>query len=88
MKNTSQDMVWLKLDRAYFGLPQSIYLCVAYLAPDSSSYAKNAENFKEFKNGIDHYASLGHLAVIGDLNARVGTRQEIVMSVNEQGINC
>ena len=87
LKNTSQDMVWLKLDRAYFGLPQSIYLCVAYLAPDSSSYAKNAENFKEFKNGIDHYASLGHLAVIGDLNARVGTRQETVMSVNEQGIN-
>ena len=80
-------MVWLKLDRAYFGLPQSIYLCVAYLAPDSSSYAKNAENFKEFKNGIDHYASLGHLAVIGDLNARVGTRQETVMSANEQGIN-
>ena len=60
---------------------------MAYLAPDSSSYAKNAENFKEFKNGIDHYASLGHLAVIGDLNARVGTRQETVMSVNEQGIN-
>ena len=66
---------------------EHIYLCVAYLAPDSSSYAKNAENFKEFKNGIDRYASLGHLAVIGDLNARVGTRQETVMSVNEQGIN-
>ena len=70
LKSTSQDMVWQKLDQAYFGLPQSIHSCMAYLTPDPYSYAKNANFFKEFKNGIDHYA----------FNARVGTRQETAAS--------
>ena len=29
----SDDLLWLKLDRYFFGLPNDVYMCVAYLCP-------------------------------------------------------
>ena len=85
IKSASQDILWLKLDRSYFGLPQDTYICVAYLVPESSEYAKKKDIFQEFQNEIDYYVSLGNIAVIGDLNARVGHKQETLVSVDTGG---
>ena len=84
-KSASQDILWLKLDRSYFGLAQDTYICVTYLVPESSEYAKKRDIFQEFQNEIEYYASLGNIAVIGDLNARVGHKQETLISVDTGG---
>ena len=47
IKSSYLDMIWLKLDHSYFGLPQDLYICVAYLVPDSSPYARDNDIFKE-----------------------------------------
>ena len=82
IKSSSLDMIWLKLDHSYFGLPQDMYICVAYLVPDSSPYARDNDIFKEFSNEIDFSSRLGNIAIIGDLNARVGRKQELNVDIN------
>ena len=82
IKSSSLDMIWLKLDHGYFGLPQDLYICVAYLFPDSSPYARDTDIFKEFSNEIDFYSRLGNIAIIGDLNVRVGRKQELHIDIN------
>ena len=79
----SPDTLWLKLDHEFFGVPRDIYLCVAYLFPISTSYAQSIDNFTDLTSEIDRYASMGNIAVIGDLNARVGGKQETVLTSND-----
>ena len=83
MQGISPDTLWLKLDHAFFGVPRDIYLCAAYLSPVSTSYAQSIDNFTDLTSEIDRYASMGNIAVIGDLNARVGVKQETVLTLND-----
>ena len=48
----SDDILWLKLDRYFFGLPNDVYMCVAYLAPESSPYAHDVDLLQELTNEI------------------------------------
>ena len=82
IKSSSQDTLWLQLDRSFFGLPNDLYICVAYLPPESSVYAKNTDIFPDFTNEIDYHSTLGNVVVIGDLNARVGAKVETQMALN------
>ena len=53
---------------------------MAYLSPVSTSYAQSIDNFTDLTSEDDRYASMGNIAVIGDLNARVGVKQETVLT--------
>ena len=66
-----------------FGVPRDIYFCVAYLSPVSTSYAQSIDNFTDLTSEIDRYASMGNIAVLSDLNARVGVKQETVLTLND-----
>ena len=33
---TSQNRLWLKLDKAFFGLEKDLYLCAVYVPPNNS----------------------------------------------------
>ena len=81
-KSSLQDILWLQLDRSFLGLPNDLYICVAYLPPESSVYAKNTDLFQDFSSEIDYYSTLGNVVVIGDLNARVDTNVETQMALN------
>ena len=72
------DSIWLKLDRLYFGLDKDLYICVLYIPPVSSTYFNPAiselDHFDVLSNEIECYAALGDIAIVGDLNSRVGPR--------------
>ena len=82
IKSSSQDILWLELDRLYFGLPNTLYICVAYFPPDSSVYARDVDIFHDFTNEIDQYSTQGSVAIIGDLNARIGVKNESRITLN------
>ena len=73
----SDDILWLKLDRFFFGLPNDVYMCIAYLVPESSPYAQDIDLLQELTNEVDYYSTLGSIAIIGDLNSRIETGKSI-----------
>ena len=53
-------------------------MCFAYVPPQDSVYCKshNVGYFEQLERSIRKYSHLGKIAVIGDINARCGTRSD------------
>ena len=70
----------MKLEKRCFGLFKDIYLCAQYIAPRNSPLYTVSEDGQDrhdqLSNDIDIYSALGDVAIIGDLNSRVGLHQE------------
>ena len=62
-----------------------LYLAAAYLVPDNSPYAQVQDIHEEFSKEIDHYSHHGDIAILGDLNSRIGDRQEANYNINTDG---
>ena len=80
----SDDILWLKLDRYFFGLTNDVYMCVAYLAPESSPYAHDVDLLQELTNEIDYYSALGSIVIVGDLNSRIGKKTRKSVSYQDR----
>ena len=76
MKQSSQDIIWLQLQKHFFGLETDIYLCAAYIVPDSSPFAADRDVYEDIIKDIEHFTTMGNVALIGDLNSRLGISQE------------
>jgi len=70
--SSTVDTVWCKFDKQFFGLENDLYLCNAYIPPESSSKSSNESPFEILSNDICKYSNLGDIVVLGDLNARTG----------------
>ena len=82
ISTSHSDIMWLKLDRSYFGLDQDIYMCMAYIIPETSPHRDDFDIFEELNKDIEIYSSRGYVALLGDLNSRVGTKIEQHYGVN------
>jgi len=85
--SSSNDILWLKFDSLFFGFPNDLYLCVSYLVPESSPYAQGVDILQNLTDEVDHYAAMGSVAIIGDLNSRIGAKQENHYRINTNGHN-
>jgi exonuclease III len=69
---TTDNFIWIKLDKYFFGLVNDIYLCGAYIPPRTSKYSetKGAHLFDLFESMICKYDKAGDIMLMGDFNAR------------------
>ncbi|MEW8547927.1 MAG: reverse transcriptase family protein [Candidatus Thiodiazotropha sp.] len=80
LKNTSTEYQWLKLDKKFFSFQKDLYLCLAYIPPNQSSYAANMQHdlIDLIENDILMYKTKGDIMICGDLNARSGSQQDFI----------
>ena len=96
IKSTIDDCLWIVLDKNFFNTDSNLYICCCYLPPSNSKVIGhlNVDVHDILQTEILRYQSKGEIVVIGDLNCRVGTKQEqwvdltpTDINVNEPNIN-
>ena len=70
-------LVVAKLCHTYFNLDRDLYLCFVYVPPSNSRYFNilDKDIFYILVYLISKYTVKGDVCIIGDLNARCGTRK-------------
>ena len=77
-------MIWLKINKCYFGMDTDIFLEGVYMW-DEKSPAYNVMNVNIFdilQDDIFYFSQLGTVLVCGDCNARVGNGARRYFIVN------
>jgi len=83
IKNSNRnDYVWLKLEKSFFELQEDIYLCIAYVPPQDSTYSKGLEQgiLDQIETDIFKYKKVGATILMGDINARVGNNNDYIIN--------
>lgn len=76
--------IWLKLNKTFFSLEFDICICFAYIPPSESVYFKSHDIgfFEKLEQNVRLYSDVGKIAIVGDLNARTGVRNDFTDSPN------
>ncbi len=79
IKSENDDLIWIKLNKTFFGLNQDIYLGNCYIPPKKSELHDRNETayFETLRNEVAKFMNLGNVLLCGDFNARLGRSQEI-----------
>ena len=72
----SENRLWLKLDKNYFGFTDDIYVCAVYIPPVTSNHYDN--DFLFLENEINNFCDKGKIVLIGDFNSRTGSYQDYI----------
>jgi endonuclease/exonuclease/phosphatase (EEP) superfamily protein YafD len=75
---TSQNRIWFKLEKDFFGLEKDLFICACYIPPLNSPYYK--DDFSILEDEISHLSGKGNILVIGDLNARIADKLDLIES--------
>ena len=80
LKPMMQDIYGLKYANRFFSLPEDICICFAYIPPPDSVYFKmhNIGFFELLEEGIRKYSMMGRISIIDVLNARCGSKSDII----------
>ena len=78
----SQNRLWLKLDKMFFGLSQDVYLCAVYIPPISSPHYDN--DSISLEGEVSTFSSKGKLVLIGDVNSRTGQNPDFIEKDSSQ----
>lgn len=72
--------IWVKICKQFFHLQDNIIMSFNYIPPKDSKYYKmnDIDYFELLEAGIRKYSMLGNVSVVGDLNARCGTKSDII----------
>jgi exonuclease III len=84
LETDQNGFIWIKLEKEYFKLEFDICLCFTYIPPNESVYFKSHEIgfYEQLEIGIRKYSQLGKICLMGDLNARTGTRDDFIEPVD------
>ena len=87
LENNFADFVWIKLCKEFFGLENDMFVCMAYIPPDNSTYykARNIDSIEILEKEILNKSALGEIVILGDLNARTGTLPDFIVNDSEFG---
>ena len=85
LKSASDDSIWLKLDKNFFGLEKNLYLCCCYLIPQNSSTLtwNDINNCEILETEVLSYSNFGHVLICGDLNARTSNLKDYTINDND-----
>ena len=74
VRNHFDSIIWLKLNKQYFGLDQDTYIAGVYIWGDNSPAYNvvDVDSFSLLQDDINDFQSLGAIILCGDWNARVG----------------
>ena len=67
-------MIWFKLDKCIMSDDKNLYMCAVYIPTEKNVFYRKYECdiFDVLQEEIELYSVDGNVAVIGDLNGRVG----------------
>jgi len=86
VKQSGEYSIWLELGKTYFGLDTNIYVCIAYLPPENSTYSKrcNIDCLNILEEQIQHFSTIGNIILLGDLNARTAKGADFIQDDNDK----
>ena len=75
IESKNNDLLWVKLDKKFFGMDSDLFLCSCYIPPENSPmHNRNKENiFDTLQAEIERFSVQGEIILIGDFNSRTGT---------------
>jgi hypothetical protein len=85
MKCCVDCMIWFKLiDKCIMSDDKNLYMCAIYIPPDKNIFYRKYECdiFDVLQEEIELYSVDGNVAVIGDLNVRVGKEPDFLRHDN------
>lgn len=73
---------WVKLEKAFFSLEHDIYMCFAHIPPQNSTYTVRTGDtvLEEISKDICNYSKQGMVMLLGDLNARIGEKSDLILN--------
>jgi exonuclease III len=71
---------WIKLEKTFFSLEDDIYICFAHIPPQNSTYTLRTGDIvlESIAKDISKYSKHGLTMLCGDLNARIGTKNDLI----------
>lgn len=81
VKTYHDAIIWVKLDKNFFGLDMDIFLAGVYIWVENSPAYNiiNTDLFELLQQDINSYQSKGKVFLIGDWNARVGLKRDYIV---------
>jgi hypothetical protein len=85
----NENFHWLKLKKNFFSLENDIYMCIAHIPPQNSSYTVRTGDvvLDAIVHDIEKYSQLGSIILTGDLNARTGDKADFIINDEAEHIN-
>ncbi|CAG2200933.1 unnamed protein product [Mytilus edulis] len=74
--SSSENRLWFKLNKAFFGLNKDVYICACYIPPVSSNYYD--DDFLNLEIEISNISKTSNILILGDLNARIGEKIDFI----------
>jgi hypothetical protein len=76
---------WIKLSKSFFSLEKDVYICIAHVPPQHSTYTIRTGDtvLEEIARDITNYGKMGNIILSGDINARTGTKADFIINDDE-----
>ena len=78
---SSQNRIWLKLEKYFFGLEKDLFVCACYIPPVNSPYYD--DDFSKLEVEISQLSDKGNILIMGDLNARIADKLDFIENEND-----
>lgn len=82
MKNDTDSIIWIKLDKNFFKTKSDRFIATVYIPPENSPVHNvyNIDFFAKLENEIGTFSRKGDVFIIGDLNSRTGQSCDYIMN--------
>lgn len=86
IKCSTGNYIWLQLNKTFFNLDKHIYLCMAYISPDNSTYSRkdDEDSLSPLEKDIAKFQKDGNIMILGDLNARTGNKSDHIRNDSDR----
>ena len=71
--NNEKDMIWVKLDKIFFGFESDVYVGSGYRPPRESAVGNF---YNKLERDVAKYSHMGDILLLGDLNSRIGKLEQ------------
>jgi len=88
INTNNENVIWCKLDKKFFNLPNNIYLGTVYFSPTAYESSKGEDYIANLEKDIFDFSSVGDIIVQGDFNARTGILQEYINNDENSSFFC
>ena len=88
VEHINSNFVWVTLNKRFFQLSSDIHVAFVYASPKSSTHNTNPETdiMELLESEITTKTQSGTVMIMGDLNARTGDLQDIIINNSSNGL--
>lgn len=78
LEHSDTNHFWCKISKSAYSLQKDLFVCCTYIPPNSSKYFY-PEIFENLSNDIAQFSTKGSIILLGDFNARTGTKDDFII---------